>query len=187
MLQPRIAGRYAKSILDISIENGELDTVYADMQWLSTTIGAHRDLANVLRSPIIKSAVKNKIMKAVTAGKISKITDTFIQLLIRKSRESVLPEITSAFIDQYKAHNQIRQVSITTAQPLTETLRASFLVQLKKEKGFEKIELKEIVDEKIVGGYILQVGDKLIDVSIAYDLRAITKQFNNNDFIYNIR
>lgn len=49
------------------------------------------------------------------------------------------------------------------------------------------MELQETVDENIIGGFVLKVGDKLVDASIAYDLKAITKQFNNNDFIYRIR
>ena len=43
------------------------------------------------------------------------------------------------------------------------------------------------IDEKLIGGFVLQTGDKLIDASIAYDLKNIAKQFDNNDFIYKIR
>ncbi len=59
--------------------------------------------------------------------------------------------------------------------------------QVKKSGGFENIELEEKVDKDIIGGFVLQIGDKLVDASIAYDLKAIAKQFENNDFIYKIR
>jgi F-type H+-transporting ATPase subunit delta len=60
-------------------------------------------------------------------------------------------------------------------------------MQVKKTGGYQNIELEEKVDKDIIGGFVLQIGDKLVDASIAYDLKAIAKQFENNDFIYKIR
>ena len=51
----------------------------------------------------------------------------------------------------------------------------------------QNIELQESVDPKLIGGFVLQVGDKLVDASIAYDLKEISRQFESNDFIYRVR
>jgi len=59
--------------------------------------------------------------------------------------------------------------------------------QVKKTAGFQQVELHEKVDPALIGGFVLQVGDQLVDASIAYDLKNIAKQFESNDFIYNIR
>ena len=50
-----------------------------------------------------------------------------------------------------------------------------------------RIALETKVDENIIGGFVIQTGDQLIDASIAYDLKAIARQFENNDFIYKLR
>lgn len=187
MPNPRLASRYAKSLIDLAIEKGQLEKVFADMQWLQAVCKSNRDFVNVLRSPIIKADTKKKIIDAVTAGKVSEITAAFNTLLINKGRESNLPEIITAFIAAYKAHKNIQTVTLTTAAPINDSLRNAIVEQVKRSAGYQNIELEEKIDADIIGGFVLQVGDKLVDASIAYDLKAITKQFENNDFIYKIR
>lgn len=187
MPNPRLASRYAKSLLDLAVEKGQLEQVYADMQVLQQICKGNRDFVNLLNSPVVKSDTKRKIVEAVTTGKISKLTTAFNSLLISKGRESVLPEIATAFISQYKEHNNIHTVKLTTAVPVNDGVRKAILDQVKKASGFNNIDLDEKVDENIIGGFVLQLGDKLVDASIAYDLKAVAKQFENNDFIYKIR
>lgn len=187
MPNPRLASRYAKSLIDLAIEKGQLEQVFADMQWLQAVNKSNKDFVNLLRSPIIKADVKKKILDAVTAGNLGQLTNAFTTLLIRKSRESNLPEIVNAFIDQYKKHKNIQVIKLTTAAPVSDSLKNAIVEQVKKTAGFQQIELEEKVNPELIGGFVLQVGDQLVDASIAYDLRTIAKQFENNDFIYKVR
>jgi len=187
MPNPRLAARYAKSLIDLSIEKGQLEQVYHDMQWLQAACKSSRDFLNLLRSPVIKADTKRKILEAVTAGKLSELTAGFVRLLVTKRRESNLPEIATAAINLYKEHKNIYTVQLTTAAPVDNAVRAAIIEQVKKSAGVQHIELEEKVNPDIIGGFVLQLGDKLVDASIAYDLRAIAKQFDNNDFIYKIR
>lgn len=187
MPNPRLAARYAKSLIDLAIERGQLEQVYQDMLWLNGTCKTSRDFVNLLRSPIIKADTKQKIMEAVTAGKLSELTFAFNRLLVAKGREAFIPEISAAAITSYKVHKNIQTVKLTTASPISDSLRNGIVDQIRKSAGFEKIELDEKVDPSLIGGFVLQVGDKLVDASISYDLREIAKQFDNNDFIYKIR
>lgn len=188
MPNPRLAARYAQSLIDLSIERGQLEKVHADIQWLQAVCKSNRDFVNVLRSPIIKADIKKKIVSAVTAaGKVGELTAAFNNLLISKGRESNLPEILTAFIDAYKKHNNIHTLKLTTAAPVSEAVRNSIVEQVKKTAGLQNVEVEEQVNPDLIGGFVLQVGDKLVDASVAYDLRAIAKQFDNNDFIYKVR
>ena len=76
---------------------------------------------------------------------------------------------------------------LTTALPVSDALKNEIVAQVKKTGGFDNIELQEVVDPAIIGGFVLQAGDQLIDASISYDLKNIARQFENNDFIYKIR
>lgn len=187
MPNPRLAIRYAKSLLDLSIEKGQLEQVYADMLWLQSVCKSNRDFVNMLKSPVISGDKKIKIVDAVAGGKFSTLTSAFNTLLIHKNRESNLPEIAFAFITQYKEYKNIQTVKLTTASQVSDELKNAIIGQVQKITGFHNIELEEKVDKAIIGGFVLQVGDKLVDTSIAYDLKAIAKQFDNNDFIYKIR
>lgn len=187
MLSPRLAGRYAKSLLDISLEQGALEKVYEDMLTLQSINKNSREFVSLLRSPVVTADKKNKVITAVTQGKISTLTATFIKLLVSKGRESVLPEIIKAFIGQYKKMKHIYPVTLTTASPVSEATKQTFIKKIRETSDMDQIELQTVVNENLIGGFTLQAGDKLIDASIAYDLRQIGKQFENNDYIYKVQ
>lgn len=187
MPNPRLATRYAKALIGLAVEKGQLETVFTDIQWLHSVCKSNRDFVNVLRSPVIKADVKKKVIEAVTTGRIGETTAAFNKLIITKGRESNLPEIAAAFIEAYKEKKNIHTIRLTTAIPVSDTMKDAIFAQVKKSAGFQNIELEEKVDADLIGGFVLQIGDKMVDASIAYDLRAIAKQFENNDFIYKVR
>src|SRR4051812_43875178 len=120
MPNPRLAYRYAKSLLDLAIEKGQLDQVNKDMMYLQQLTKASRDFVNLLRSPIVSSDKKNAVIDAVAGKNISAMTSSFTRLLVTKGREGDLPEIINAFIQQYKQKKEIHTVKLTTATPVSE-------------------------------------------------------------------
>ena len=187
MQNPRLAGRYARSIIDLAIEQNQLDVVYADMQWLAALCKASKEFVGLLKSPVIKGDKKQAVLDAITRGKVGAITEGFNKLLISKNRENVLPEIVTAFIDQYNEIKGIHKVKLTTAQPLTNEMRTSVLAKITSETPMKKVELEALTNEELIGGFVLEYNNNLVDASILRDLKDIKKQFMNNEFIMKIR
>lgn len=187
MQNPRIAGRYAKSLIGLAIEHNNLDGVYKDMLYLQSVLKQSRDFSVLLRSPVITPDKKLAIFDAVCEGKVSDIVAGFNRLLVLKGREGFLPEIVTAYIDQYKVIKNIFVVKLITATPASEELKAMIIEKVKATTSLQNIELKTEVKEELIGGFVLEMGDTLVDASVSYDLNAIKQQFLNNDFVYNIR
>ena len=187
MPNPRLASRYAKSLIDLAIEKDQLEKIFVDMQWLEQVLEKSRDFANLLKSPIVKPSKKQQVVAAIIKDGVSDVTALFVRLLIAKGRETNLPEIISAFIAQYKKYKNIYIVKLATAYPLSEDLKNAIIDQIRKTSVMQHIELETEVDQDLIGGFVLESGDKLIDASIAYDLKQIARQFENNDFVYKIR
>jgi F-type H+-transporting ATPase subunit delta len=187
MLNTRVAHRYAKSLLDLAVEQNQLEPVYADMRYLQELTQKSRDFQSLLRSPVINAETKLRTVEAVTKGNITPLTLSFIRLMITKTRESSLPEIITSFVQQYKDKKGIQIVKLTTATPVSDSVKQAIVARVKQTGNIQNLELQEVVDPSIIGGFVLQVGDKLVDASISYDLKQITKQFDNNDFIYKVR
>ena len=187
MQNPRLAIRYAKSLLDLAKEQNKVEEVYNDMKLLADICTSNREFANVLKSPIIKEGKKNQIIESVTAGRINVLTASFIKLLGTKSRESNLPEIIAAFIEQYNVSKGIHKVKLTTAVEISAEIKNDFINKIKTAEGIENIELQATVDEKLVGGFVLEMEGKKADASIRRDLLDVQKQFMNNDYIQKLR
>jgi F-type H+-transporting ATPase subunit delta len=112
MTNPRLAGRYAKSLLDLAIEQNQLEVIYADIKWLNSVCVSNPDFVAMLKSPIIKSDIKTKVIDAISAEKLNALTSSFLRLLVNKTREYNLPEIAIAFIQQYNKLNDIHPISL---------------------------------------------------------------------------
>ncbi len=187
MLHPRLAARYAKSIIDLAVEQNQLDTVYADMKFLQSVCKQSKEFVAVIKSPVITADKKVNILEAITNGKVSKLTASFNSLLVKKGREGILPEIIDAAIEQYNAIKGIYRVKLTTAQPISEELRNAIEQKVKKEAGLGNVELETAVKDELIGGFVLEFNNNLVDASVLRDLKDIRKQFRDNVYIKSIR
>jgi F-type H+-transporting ATPase subunit delta len=187
MQNPRLAGRYAKSLLDLAAEMNQVDLICADMKLLQKLGKTNADFIAMLRSPIIKPSIKDKIIDAVLKSQVSNTTFTFIRLLVHKNRENVLPEIADAFVDQFNQLRGIHRVKLTTAAPVSDELKSFIIQKIKSSTSFQNIELETLVKEEIVGGFTLEMGGTFVDASIMRDLKDIRRQFLDNQYIHKIR
>lgn len=183
MRESRVSHRYAKSLLDLALEKGQLEQVNEDMRMVLETIRNNRDFAVLLRSPVVKTDKKQEILKAIFGGHIGVITAAFLDIITRKRREGELEAIAEAFVSQYKKHKQILTAVITTAQGLDEKLRAQVLEIVKQSASGKSVELVEKTDKALLGGFILRVGDKQVDSSVMRQIRNLERNFSENPYI----
>lgn len=187
MPNPRLATRYAKSLIDLAIERGQLEVVYEDMKYLQAVCKASKEFTNVLVSPIIHADKKVVILNAVTKGNISELTTAFTTLLVNKSREAELAEIAAAYVTQYNEIKNIHTVKLTTAVAISDDIKQSIQQKVNAAQTSGSVELETIVDEKLIGGFVLEFDNKLVDASILRDLNDVKKQFMKNYYVQNIR
>lgn len=187
MNNPRLAARYAKSLLDLSVEQNNLEDVFADMKFLLSVNNSNPDFVAVLKSPVIAPDKKEKIIRSITGERVSTITSLFVRLLVQKARESNLPEIVKAFIEQYNKLKNIHRVKITTAVPISNELQNEIVKKVVTDTNFHNIELETIVEDELIGGFKLEMGGLLVDASILRDLNDVKKQFADNEYIHKIR
>lgn len=167
MQNPRLASRYAKSLLDLAVERNNLDETLKDMRLINSIFQQSRDFELMLRSPVIKGDKKLSVINAVLAGRnINALTNGFINLLVSKGRESNLPEIVTSFINQYNELKNIRTVNLTTATPVSDSVKSGIQSKIAGYMPKDTIELKTSVDESLIGGFVLEVEDKLYDASV---------------------
>lgn len=187
MPNPRLATRYAKSLIGLSTERKSLEVVYNDMKFLQDVMKKSKEFVVVLKSPAINADKKQAIISAVAKNNIGELTTAFIKLLIQKGRESDLPEIINSFVDQYNEIKGIHKMKLITAVPVSDELKNAIIEKSKTEAGLDNIELETKVDNSLIGGFVLEYNNKLVDASVLRDLRDIKKQFQKNVYIHNIR
>ena len=182
MIEIKLGDRYAKSILVLAQERGQVDRVRDDFQRIRAVCRSNPDFVNMLESPLILSDKKQRIINMIFGDRFCDITQTLIEIIIRKRREGYLDDIAERYLVQYdRLHNVTRGV-VRSAAALT----AVQLDQIKKlvEKEFKtSLEITQIIDPELIGGFILDVGDRQFDASLATRLRALKQEFDSNPYV----
>lgn len=179
----KLASRYAKSLLDLSIEQNQLEAVYKDILYCDSVLKASREFTLLLKSPIIHSDKKLSIINNVLGNNVTALTLSFFKIMVTKRREAYLVDITKEFIRQYNAEKNITPVKIKSAIALDYTSIENIVAILKKQANLKNIEITTEVDESLIGGFIVQYEDKLIDASVSKSLKQLRKDLSDNKYI----
>ena len=181
MRNPKVASRYAKALIDLSIERKELDAVKKDVEDVIKALKGSKELRVLLSSPVIKPLIKQDIIKAIFTGKVNEIMINFLNLLITHKREHFALEVLESFNKQYYIVKNIVIASVTTAIELDDTLRAEF-TKMVKDATKEEVRIEEKINPDIIGGFIVRVGDYELDSSIAGRLKRLSREFEENPY-----
>lgn len=179
----RAISRYVKSLLGLAIEQQALEQVHNDMNLFAKVSDENRAFKVMLLSPVIKHDTKREILEKIFKGKVHKLTLAFFDIITRKNREPLLLGIAKEFHNAYNQHKGIEKASITTAVPLDAKLRAEFEGIVKKYSDKKQVELVEKIDNDMIGGFVLNVGDRQIDASIKNKIKALKVKFSQNPYI----
>ena len=183
MSSHKLATRYAKSLIQLAQEKGKLNDVYKDMTQIDHVFESNRDLKLMFKSPIITADKKLGVVKALFEGKISDLLYSFLTLMIKKGREAFFHEMAQAFILQYNSINKITPVVIKSAVKLDAGLVQSMVEKLKKNENLQTIQLTEVIDESLIGGFVLTYGDKMIDSSVSSRVAKLKNIIEDDTYI----
>ncbi len=180
----RAAKRYAKAILSLAKDKNSATKVHDDMLRILRTVKGSKDLSNMLGSPVIKNNLKKKSLSAIFTN-LDELTQGSIDLLIENGRIDILDAVARQYIFLYNEERKLKEAIVTTAVPLDKELEKVVMDKVKELTGTEA-KLKQIVDEDIIGGFILRVGDLQYDASVSSSLNNLKRKFKANTYVSKI-
>ena len=175
----KVAKRYAKALLDYSIEKHEEDNFVQEISSLVEVVRENPDLRALLHSPIVRMEIKHKVLQEVFSQR-SAILNLFIEVLVENKRVSDLYDIAREYVIQYNCYKEKTTVYLTTAVELPESLKAQFVQKAIALSGGKKITLESRVEPQLIGGFILRIDDLQYNASIAHKLYGIKEQLSEN-------
>lgn len=182
MVVTKLGRVYAKALLDLAQEKNEVEAIREDMRLIAGALNESRELANVMSSPIVKADKKEAILKEIFGDKVHEITQRFFQVVVNHGREGAFRVIAQAYENMYLHLKGIEQVSVTTAYALSEDEVKAVAEKAASYTG-KQVELNQQVDESLIGGMVLRVGDKRYNGSLAHQLKTLRRQFQENHYI----
>lgn len=171
-----ISVRYAKALFSLAEEKKVLKAVNTDMENLLSLSNALPEFKQIMDSPVISTTDKQKFMAALLGSKVNELTLSLLTLLFTNSRENYLTMIARNFVANYRESSGVKSAQLTSAIQLDAAVVEQFKALVAK-KYQAQVEVACNVNPDLIGGFVLQVDDQLMDASVASRLKAFRQEF----------
>jgi F-type H+-transporting ATPase subunit delta len=174
MKSTKSAGRYAKALLELALDQNKIEVIESNMQQILTVAEEAHDFQVFLNSPLIKVDKKIEVIKSIF-GNFDALSISFLELVANNGRESYITEIAHSFLNQLKEHRGIVPVTIISAKKLDAKTKEQITSKISASiQG--TLEITENVDESLIGGFIVRMGDHQIDASVSNQLNRLKQE-----------
>ncbi|MDO4772932.1 MAG: F0F1 ATP synthase subunit delta [Bacillota bacterium] len=163
---------YASALFELAKEDNKLEEINEEIQSLYDIFKSETELREVLETPVISSKEKKDLVKTVFEGRLSKDLYNFLNLLVDKNRMRQFMGISESFFDLYREDSNITLAEVYTVESLSDDILEALQAKLSQVTG-KRIEIKQIVDDTIIGGLKIKIGSKLLDSSVLNKLKDL--------------
>lgn len=170
---PEAARVYAEALFEAGKDKGKLDSLQSQLGQFADAVDGNHELQVFLFSPYLSSADKKEGLERAVAGAEPELSN-FLELLVEKHRMAEIFRIRRQFDELWKKENRRLDVTVTSAVELDEAVVSKIGQEVERQTG-EEVDLASRVDQDILGGIVLQVGNMVLDASIRSRLEKLRK------------
>ena len=171
----RIASRYGKALFQLAKEQGNVDRILDDLLWLEQVIAGSAELCTILSNPLIRGEDKAKIITNIGKDTMDDLTCRFVELLCRKRRSEIIREVIRQYENYVLDLKGIMKSKIISAVALNDEQSEKIKKRISQLTG-KTVRLEQDVNKDLIGGFIIKLEDKVIDLSIRGQLEVLRKQ-----------
>ena len=169
-----VADKYSSAMFELAQEQNKLELMEEQLGYVASVMVDQPELRSFIENPIVTEDAKIKLISKIFDSSIDKVALHFIYVMIKRGRYRYIASAIEAFIKKSRAARGILEATVTVAEPITADVEASVQAKLREVTGKDVI-LSVRQDPSIMGGIVIQVGDKRIDGSVARRLEELEK------------
>ena len=169
-----VADKYSSAMFELAQEQNKLDLMEEQLGYVAFVMDEQPELSSFLENPTVTEDAKIKLIGKIFESSLDKVALHFIYVMIKRGRDRYIKQTIAAFIKKSREARGILEATVTVAEPITADIEASVQAKLREVTGKDVI-LSVRQDPSIMGGIIIQVGDKRIDSSVSRRLQELEK------------
>lgn len=173
-----VAATYGDALFDVAIEQKAVDSLFEEANAVLAALGDNPDLIGFLNHPKIDKIEKTKTIENIFNKFVSKELMGLLITVINKDRAKELPEILNYFTDRVREFKKIGRAYVTTPMELSDASKAKVKKRLLDTTDYREFEMIYAVDESLIGGMVIRIGNKIVDSSIKNKLSALSRELN---------
>ena len=174
-----VSTTYADALFETGIEENTLDELYNEALSVKQILEENPDFSRLMNHPKILKEDKEEIMESVFKGRLSDEFTGFLKIIVANKRYSEIDSILDYFILRVKEHNKIGIAYVTTPLELTDAQKETVKKKLLDTTDYVSMEMNYKLDESLIGGMIIRIGDKVVDSSIRTKLEGLERDLKS--------
>ena len=171
-----VSKTYGDALFEIALEEKKEDLLFEEAKTFLEVIRKDDELVKFMKHPKIVKEEKLKTGKAIFDKEFSKEFAGFLMILVLKDRFAEVEKTLEYFIGRMKEHKKIGVAYVSTAKALSDVQKEQVRIRLLETTDFETFEMNYNVDETLLGGMVIRIGDRVVDTSIKNKLKSLSKE-----------
>ena len=171
-----ISKTYGEALFELAVEENKVDVFADEIRAILDILNQNPDFVNLLNHPKISKEEKLQVVEEVFGGKVSKEIQGFLNIIVAKERNKEIMAIMEYFLDEVKALKGIGVCYVTTPMELKEAQKEAVVKKLIDTTNFKEMEMNYQIDETLIGGMVIRIGDRVVDSSIQTKLSKLEAQ-----------
>ena len=164
---------YAEALLQVAESSKEVDKVISQAKSILELWKESPELSQAMASPVLEVDAKKAAIEKLFAKKVTPSFLSFLRLLADRKRIGFLDSVLERLLELYREQNNIALATVTSATPLDDDQQKEILKKVQSIAGTKNLELNLKIDPDLIGGFVVNVGSKVIDASLAGQVRRL--------------
>lgn len=171
-----ISKTYGDALFETAMEKQCIDSLFDEAKVVLEALTANPDFGKLMNHPKILKEEKLKVLEEIFKGRVSDEMTGFMTIIIKKDRFAEMEEIFNYFISKVKEYKGIGVAFVTTPLALNEIQKANVRERLLETTSYQEMEIDYAVDEELIGGMVIRIGDRVVDSSVRTKLEELKRQ-----------
>lgn len=173
-----VSNTYGDALFELAVEDGQVDELLSEVRGVLEVLHQNGELAKLMNHPKIVKEEKIQILENVFKGRISNELLGLMRMLISKNHYGEVESVFAYFIDRIKEYKNIGTAYVTSAMPLSDVQQKQVEDKLLQTTKYVSFEMHYDVDEGLIGGMVIRIGDRVVDSSIKTKLMNLTRELS---------
>ena len=167
---------YADALFQLAVEENKVDDLYNEVKELIVVLNDNQELSNIMKHPKVNKEEKLKTINEIFSGRVSGELCGLLNQIVVNNRYEEIDGILECFIDEIKEYKKIGVAHVTTPTALTDALKAQVEQKLLSTTDYVEMEMHYEIDESLIGGMKIRIGDRVVDSSVSTKITELAKE-----------
>ena len=173
-----VSKTYGDALFELAVESGQVDEMLEEARSIQQILRDDNELSKLMNHPKIVKEEKIEILEQIFKGRVHDEITGLMRMLVSKGHYGEMESVFTYFIDQVKEYKNIGTAYVTAPMPLSDSQKEQVKKKLLETTKYVEFEMHYDVDESLIGGMVIRIGDRVIDSSVKSRLMTLTRELS---------